>query len=142
MRRNDLTVKIVNHGCKLNQFEGEALGGLFEKSGFRLVDGKKSPGARVTIINTCTVTGKSDALLEASFSVVDENGRQVNGLYSMGDLMRMFSGGGFDSKQQRVGPLAPGKYKVTAFGPDGSKTTKPVILNGQPERKLTLKLDD
>jgi threonylcarbamoyladenosine tRNA methylthiotransferase MtaB len=57
---NELTVKIVNHGCKLNQFEGEALGGFFEKSGFRLVEGKKGRGALVTIINTCTVTGKSD----------------------------------------------------------------------------------
>jgi len=89
-----------------------------------------------------SVSGKDGAAIEASFSVVDEHGRQVNGMYSMGDLMRLLTQGGFDAKQQRVGPLPPGKYKVTAIAPDGSKTTKPVTLSGQAERKVKLELED
>jgi threonylcarbamoyladenosine tRNA methylthiotransferase MtaB len=60
VKHTEVTVRIVNHGCKLNQFEGEALGGCLEKSGFRVVEGKKGLRSVVTIINTCTVTGKSD----------------------------------------------------------------------------------
>jgi hypothetical protein len=88
-----------------------------------------------------TVSGADGKAIEASFSVVDDKGRQVNGLYSMADLMRVFTEGGFNAKEQRVGPLAPGKYKITAIGPDGKKTTKPVTLSGQAERKVNLELD-
>jgi hypothetical protein len=88
-----------------------------------------------------TVSGADGAPIEASFSVTDDKGRQVNGLYSMADLMRAFSEGGFDSKEQRVGPLAPGKYRLTAIGPDGKKTTKPVTLTGQAERRVKLELE-
>ena len=45
-------------GCKLNQFETEALASAFRSRGFSLVE----PGeeAEVYLINTCTVTGKSE----------------------------------------------------------------------------------
>lgn len=45
-------------GCKVNQYETEALTGLFEKSGYEVVDFNKS--ADVYVINTCTVTNLSD----------------------------------------------------------------------------------
>ena len=47
---------IQSQGCKLNQVEGEALAGAFRKAGFSL--GIKNP--QIIIINTCTVTSKSD----------------------------------------------------------------------------------
>ncbi len=45
-------------GCKLNQFETEALASAFRSRGFSLV----GPGeeAEVYLINTCTVTGRSE----------------------------------------------------------------------------------
>ena len=45
-------------GCKVNQYETEALTGLFEKEGYQTVD--FSEIADVYVINTCTVTGLSD----------------------------------------------------------------------------------
>ncbi len=45
-------------GCKVNQYDSEALAGLFRRSGYRVVD--FSAPADVYIINTCTVTSESD----------------------------------------------------------------------------------
>jgi len=45
-------------GCKVNQYETEAMAGLFEKEGYRVVD--FSDRADVYVINTCTVTNLSD----------------------------------------------------------------------------------
>jgi threonylcarbamoyladenosine tRNA methylthiotransferase MtaB len=54
-------VAIFTLGCKLNQFESEAIAGAFAKAGFTLVPwgtAIKSPG--ILIVNTCTVTSKAD----------------------------------------------------------------------------------
>ncbi len=88
-----------------------------------------------------TITGAGGEAVEASCTVEDEKGRQVNNLISLAELMDAMGEGGFDSKLQRVGPLAPGKYKVTVTDADGKETTKSVTLLGQTERKLTIKLD-
>jgi threonylcarbamoyladenosine tRNA methylthiotransferase MtaB len=45
-------------GCKLNQFETEALASAFRSRGFSLVEPEEE--AEVYLINTCTVTGKSE----------------------------------------------------------------------------------
>jgi len=44
-------------GCKVNQYETEAISELFEKAGYEVVD--FGDVADVYIINTCTVTGES-----------------------------------------------------------------------------------
>jgi len=44
-------------GCKVNQYETEAISELFEKAGYEVVD--FGDMADVYIINTCTVTGES-----------------------------------------------------------------------------------
>lgn len=44
-------------GCKVNQYESEAVSNLFEKSGYKIVDFNEK--ADVYVINTCTVTGIS-----------------------------------------------------------------------------------
>jgi threonylcarbamoyladenosine tRNA methylthiotransferase MtaB len=52
------TVAIATLGCKVNQFESEALTESIEKEGYRIVPfGEK---ADITIINTCTVTHRAD----------------------------------------------------------------------------------
>ncbi|MCX7709896.1 MAG: tRNA (N(6)-L-threonylcarbamoyladenosine(37)-C(2))-methylthiotransferase MtaB [Clostridia bacterium] len=45
-------------GCKVNQYETEALTGIFEKGGYEITDFEQV--ADVYVINTCTVTNLSD----------------------------------------------------------------------------------
>jgi len=52
------TVSIATLGCKVNQFESEALAASFEEKGYRLVPFGEP--ADITIINTCTVTHRAD----------------------------------------------------------------------------------
>jgi threonylcarbamoyladenosine tRNA methylthiotransferase MtaB len=52
------TVAIATLGCKVNQFESEALMSALEQKGFLLVP--FGEGADITIINTCTVTHRAD----------------------------------------------------------------------------------
>ena len=50
---------VVTLGCKVNQYESEALEDLFEKAGYEKVDANEA--ADVYVINTCTVTGQAAA---------------------------------------------------------------------------------
>jgi threonylcarbamoyladenosine tRNA methylthiotransferase MtaB len=52
------TVAIATLGCKVNQFESEAMIESLEREGYRLVPFGEQ--ADVTIINTCTVTHRAD----------------------------------------------------------------------------------
>jgi threonylcarbamoyladenosine tRNA methylthiotransferase MtaB len=52
------TVAIATLGCKVNQFESEALMASLEQQGYHLVSFEE--GAEITIINTCTVTQRAD----------------------------------------------------------------------------------
>ena len=52
------TVAIATLGCKVNQFESEALMSSLEQRGYCLVPFEE--GADITIINTCTVTHRAD----------------------------------------------------------------------------------
>ncbi|HUR28550.1 MAG TPA: carboxypeptidase-like regulatory domain-containing protein, partial [Planctomycetota bacterium] len=87
-----------------------------------------------------TLSNDDGTDIDASFTVTDEKGRQVNGIYSLSDLMKIMTEGGFDSKHQRIGPLPRGKYTVTASSATGAKATKAIVLTGQSEKKITLKL--
>jgi threonylcarbamoyladenosine tRNA methylthiotransferase MtaB len=52
------TVAIATLGCKVNQFESEALMDALEQRGYALVPFEE--GAEITVINTCTVTHRAD----------------------------------------------------------------------------------
>jgi threonylcarbamoyladenosine tRNA methylthiotransferase MtaB len=52
------TVTVATLGCKVNQFESEALMASLEQQGYDLVP--FGEGADITIINTCTVTQRAD----------------------------------------------------------------------------------
>ncbi len=52
------TVALATLGCKVSQYETEAVAEAFEKHGFRIVD--FSERSDVYVINTCTVTAESD----------------------------------------------------------------------------------
>ncbi len=52
------TIAIATLGCKVNQFESEALVDVLEQRGYSLVPFEE--GADIAIINTCTVTHRAD----------------------------------------------------------------------------------
>jgi len=52
-------VAFITLGCKVNQYDTEAMIELFEKEGYKVVDFNDK--ADVYVINTCTVTGLSDS---------------------------------------------------------------------------------
>jgi threonylcarbamoyladenosine tRNA methylthiotransferase MtaB len=52
------TISVATLGCKVNQFESEALSDALEQRGYALIPFEE--GADITIINTCTVTHRAD----------------------------------------------------------------------------------
>ncbi len=60
MKMKDIKVAVINHGCKLNQFEGEAIENSFRLADFTVINFHKNYRPDITIVNTCTVTQKSD----------------------------------------------------------------------------------
>jgi hypothetical protein len=88
-----------------------------------------------------SLVDEEDQPTKASVIVLDSNGRQVNGMLAFSDMTEAMQKG-FTPLEQRVGPLPPGSYKVTAIASNGVSKTKPVTLNGQPERSMRIKLKD
>ena len=58
MSQNAPTLQIFTLGCKVNQYESEAIAEHFERAGFTLCHGDTA--CDLYIINTCTVTAESD----------------------------------------------------------------------------------
>ncbi|MBI5365058.1 MAG: carboxypeptidase regulatory-like domain-containing protein [Planctomycetes bacterium] len=85
-----------------------------------------------------TITDKNDKAVRASVSIQDERGNEVSGMLAMDAMMEMMSQG-ISTTERKFGPLAPGKYVVTATTPDGKTVKKPVTLSGQEERKLRIR---
>lgn len=52
------TISVATLGCKVNQFESEALIDALERRGYAIIPFEE--GADITIINTCTVTQRAD----------------------------------------------------------------------------------
>lgn len=96
-----------------------------------------APGTMLLV----SLVDENDKPIRAAISVLDSGGRQVNGMMSFAEMMQAFQKG-FSTLEQRIGPLPPGSYKVTATSLDGKSKTKPVTLSGQPERALRIKLKE
>ncbi|HVS20010.1 MAG TPA: carboxypeptidase-like regulatory domain-containing protein, partial [Planctomycetota bacterium] len=97
-----------------------------------------SPGAVLLV----TLADEEGQPVDCSVTVTDDDGRQVNGNWSMADLMSMFQSGAFSSKEQRVGPVPPGRYTIHAENVDGLSATKRVTVRDQDERKVNLRLKE
>jgi len=80
---------------------------------------------------------KSGADVPARVSVLDSEGREMNGMLGLAEIMARYSDGA-GSSVQRVGPLPPGSYKVLAFAEDGRTASRRIKLTGKPERKAKL----
>jgi hypothetical protein len=95
----------------------------------------------VGITMTVTVVDKSGAPIQARVSVVDSEGREMSGMISLQAITKAL-GEGFVNDAQQVGPLPPGKYRVTAILDDGRQEDKRVTLRaGRIERHVTLRID-
>ena len=69
------TVAFKTLGCRLNQYETDALVSQFHKADYRIID--FTDDADVCIVNTCTVTNKSD---QKSRNIISQAGRRNNQL--------------------------------------------------------------
>jgi len=78
---------------------------------------------------------------QATIRVEDSEGREMTGMFGLQDLQKLYLEGGFSRTEHRLGPLAPGKYRIYAES-NGLRTSKPVTIRGGDERKLTLRLKD
>jgi hypothetical protein len=72
--------------------------------------------------------------------VLDEDGREYSGMAAPEQLEQSIALG-FSSREHRIGPLPPGRYRVIATTPDGKQHKKPVKLRGQDERKMRIRVD-
>ena len=88
------TFNIKTLGCKVNQYESEAIEELFKKRGFE----KKEDNADIYVINTCTVTNMSDRKSRQTISKARKENKDaiiaVIGCYSQvkGDEVKEIEG--------------------------------------------------
>ena len=54
-----MNFNIITLGCKVNQYESQAMREVLLKNGFELA--KPNTPADITVVNSCTVTSVSDA---------------------------------------------------------------------------------
>jgi hypothetical protein len=78
--------------------------------------------------------------LRGAVSVRDERGREMTGFHGLESVESLISEG-IDTRVQRVGPLPPGEYQVSATADDGRSAKKTVSLRGQDERSVKLRVD-
>ena len=55
------------------------------------------------------------------------------------DILYLYGKGGFSPTEHRLGPLPLGRYVVHAKA-QGRRASKPVVLRGEQERKLIVRL--
>jgi threonylcarbamoyladenosine tRNA methylthiotransferase MtaB len=72
IRNEKKTVAFKTLGCRLNQYETDALVTDFSQAGYELVDFNASPD--VVVVNTCTVTNQSD---QKSRTVISQAARKT-----------------------------------------------------------------
>ena len=75
----------------------------------------------------------------ASIRVVNDEGREMQGMFGMPDFQALYLEGAFSPTEHRLGPLPPGKYKVHAES-GGVSASKSVRLRGEAEKMVTVRL--
>ncbi len=72
LMNSEPTVKFITFGCKVNQYDTEALKDLFNCRGYRVVAGKAEI-VDVVVINTCTVTHLADRKARQNIRKIKRN---------------------------------------------------------------------
>jgi RNA polymerase sigma-70 factor (ECF subfamily) len=78
--------------------------------------------------------------LKGWVKVLDQAGHDAVGMYSMREILQLFSEGAFSPTSPLFGPLPRGRYKIEASAPGGLSATKEITLSGAPELEVTLRL--
>jgi threonylcarbamoyladenosine tRNA methylthiotransferase MtaB len=142
---NEQCFSIFTLGCKLNQFESEAIADSFRKAGFTLVPWDScTHEPRIIIVNTCTVTSKADQKARRMIrKLLRDNPEScviVIGCYaqldaeeimSLDDFPRIFSRKGAEA-QRRRGKKEIGRRLFVLGGGEGAATaaeTKSALLS-------------
>ena len=140
-------VFIKTLGCKVNTFDGHAIGNQFKAQGYTLVD--RPDGADITVLNTCSVTAAADK--EARYLIRRYRRENpdaklvVTGCYAQTDSARLAS-------MKEVDFVIPNQAKeklvefVEARGDSAAEKmpddVKPVSENRQSHFKSSLTLFD
>jgi threonylcarbamoyladenosine tRNA methylthiotransferase MtaB len=90
MRLKSLKAVVINLGCKLNQFEGEAIEDSLAREGYKIVHMQEGERPDIVVVNTCTVTNKGDrksrnTILKAAKSLNHDGLLVVTGCYAETD---------------------------------------------------------
>lgn len=119
------TVSFKTLGCRLNQYETDALVTQFHQAGYKIVD--FSNPADITVINTCTVTNQSD---QKSRNTINQAARKnQNGLVVVTGCMANNHKEKLESNQQvtyvvdnerksQIVPLIDAHFKGEMMHPD------------------------
>jgi protocatechuate 3,4-dioxygenase beta subunit len=101
------------------------------------VELRADPGTRLSI----RLVDDKGTPMRAAVSVVDERGHEVTGLHGFGAFFGNLRRGGGDPTTGEAGPVAPGRYRVTARAGDGRETsTEVVVRRGEAELEVRLEL--
>ncbi|MGB0332077.1 MAG: carboxypeptidase regulatory-like domain-containing protein, partial [Planctomycetota bacterium] len=82
---------------------------------------------------------EDDTPVRAEVTVLDSEGREVSGLVGT-ELFRSF-GEGVSTTEQRFGPLAPGRYTITATAQDGRTERKRVTVKASRDTRTRLRFE-
>jgi hypothetical protein len=116
---------------------GESQSVRVSAGGVAEVELRAVPGTMLVL----EIDSGSGAVVRTNVRVLDSAGRDHASMVSFDGLQSVLSGGASAAKR-RIGPLAPGKYKVIVTPPGGASITKPVTLSGQAERALKVRLGE
>ncbi|MBQ8416199.1 MAG: tRNA (N(6)-L-threonylcarbamoyladenosine(37)-C(2))-methylthiotransferase MtaB [Clostridia bacterium] len=128
------TVAIYTLGCKVNQYESEAIAEAFEKNGFSV----RPPHTvcDVYVINTCTVTAESDRKARQFIRrAIHKNPRAfilVAGCYSQANPLQIAAIAGVDYITGNANKLSVVEEAIRLIAL-GKKRDTPVINNPPPD---------
>jgi hypothetical protein len=86
------------------------------------------------------VLGGKDVQLPSELRLLDDLGQEVGGAVGKGDLDDALAQGAFGHRS-RFGPLPPGRYSLEARTEGGRVATQKFTLSGEPEKKLTIRVE-
>ena len=128
------TVGIYTLGCKVNQYESEAIAECFEKEGF--LPSSPSSLCDVYVINTCTVTAESDRKARQFIRrAIHKNPKAyilVTGCLAQADPEQIMDIEGVDficGNHQKLAVVSAAKELVRL----GQKNSTPTLLHDAPD---------
>jgi hypothetical protein len=89
-------------------------------------------GTRLRVV----VRDGEDRVVGAFVTIADASGRDMTAMYGFQDVEPAT---GEAAEGQRIGPVPPGRYRVTATNHDGTSASDEVSVSGDPEMTVTLR---